>query len=164
MDAPHLLLPRVSASSGGPGFFFYALFGMLGLCYVLLAIIFLGPQGATIATVDKVIGFVIVALAMFSAVLDNVREFGTLKAIGATNRDLARLLIVQAVVYALIGSLIGLSLVTFVASKIRSPTLAMILPGELLIGTTLVMILMCIIASGLALLRLRKVEPGMVFR
>ena len=61
MDAPHLLLPRVSASSGGPGFFFYALFGMLGLCYVLLAIIFLGPQGATIATVDKVIGFVIVS-------------------------------------------------------------------------------------------------------
>jgi ABC-type antimicrobial peptide transport system permease subunit len=80
------------------------------------------------------------------------------------NRDLARLLVVQAVVYALIGSLIGLSLVTFVASKIRSPTLAMILPGELLIGTTIVMILMCIIASGLALLRLRKVEPGMVFR
>ena len=36
--------------------------------------------------------------------------------------------------------------------------------GELLIGTTIVMVLMCIIASGLALLRLRKVEPGMVFR
>jgi hypothetical protein len=40
----------------------------------------------------------------------------------------------------------------------------MFLPMELLVGTTIVMILMCILASSLALLRLRKVEPGMVFR
>jgi len=51
-----------------------------------------------------------------------------------------------------------------VAGKIRSPQLAVFLPVELLIGTTLVMVFMCIFASGLALLRLRKVEPGMVFR
>ena len=111
-----------------------------------------------------IIGFVIVALSMFSAVLDNVREFGTLKAIGATNRDLARLLVVQAIVYALIGSLIGLAFVTFVAGKIRSPQLAMFLPWQLLVGTVGVMIVMCVFASSLALLRLRKVEPGMVFR
>ena len=124
----------------------------------------IGITFGTSALFGLVIGFVIVALSMFSAVLDNVREFGTLKAIGATNRDLARLLVVQAVVYALMGSLIGLAFVTFVAGKIRSPQLAVFLPVELLIGTTLVMVFMCIFASGLALLRLRKVEPGMVFR
>ncbi len=124
----------------------------------------IGITFGTSAMFGLIIGFVIVALSMFSAVLDNVREFGTLKAIGATNRDLARLLVVQAISYALIGSLIGLAFVTFVAGKIRSPQLAVFLPIELLVGTTLVMIFMCIFASGLALLRLRKVEPGMVFR
>ncbi len=111
-----------------------------------------------------VIGFVIVALTMFSAVLDNVREFGTLKAIGATTRDLSRLLVVQAVLYALSGSLIGLALVHFVADRIRSPQLALVLPWQLSVGTVAVMIVMCVFASGLALLRLRSVEPGMVFR
>jgi putative ABC transport system permease protein len=124
----------------------------------------IGITFGTSALFGLIIGFVIVALSMFSAVLDNVREFGTLKAIGATNRDLARLLIVQAITYAIIGSILGLSLVTFVAGKIRSPQLAVFLPMELLVGTTIVMIFMCILASSLALLRLRKVEPGMVFR
>lgn len=124
----------------------------------------IGITFGTSALFGLIIGFVIVSLSMFSAVLDNVREFGTLKAIGATNRDLARLLVVQAVAYALVGSLLGLSFVTFVADKIRSPQLAVFLPAELLIGTTIVMILMCVLASSLALLRLRKVEPGMVFR
>ena len=41
-------------------------------------------------------GFAIVSLTMFSAVVDHVREFGTLKAIGATNMDLAKLLLAQA--------------------------------------------------------------------
>jgi len=124
----------------------------------------IGITFGTSALFGLIIGFVIVALSMFSAVLDNVREFGTLKAIGATNRDLARLLVVQAVVYALIGSLIGLAFVTFVAGKIRSPQLAMFLPWQLMVGTIIVMIFMCVFASSLALLRLRKVEPGMVFR
>lgn len=124
----------------------------------------IGITFGTSALFGLLIGFVIVSLSMFSAVLDNVREFGTLKAIGATTRDLARLLVVQAVTYALVGSLLGLSLVTFVAGKIRSPQLAVFLPAELLIGTTIVMVGMCVLASSLALLRLRKVEPGMVFR
>lgn len=124
----------------------------------------IGITFGTSALFGLIIGFVIVSLSMFSAVLDNVREFGTLKAIGATTRDLARLLVVQAITYAIIGSILGLSLVTFVAGKIRSPQLAVFLPMELLVGTTIVMIFMCILASSLALLRLRKVEPGMVFR
>jgi putative ABC transport system permease protein len=124
----------------------------------------IGITFGTSALFGLIIGFVIVSLSMFSAVLDNVREFGTLKAIGATTRDLARLLVVQAITYAIIGSVLGLSLVTFVAGKIRSPQLAVFLPAELLVGTTVVMILMCVLASSLALLRLRKVEPGMVFR
>jgi putative ABC transport system permease protein len=111
-----------------------------------------------------IVGFVIVSLSMFSSVLDNVREFGTLKALGATFYDLTVLLVVQAVTYALMGTIIGLSFVTYVANAIRSPKLGIQLPWQLLAGTTIVMILICVLASSLALLRLRKVEPAMVFR
>jgi putative ABC transport system permease protein len=124
----------------------------------------IGITFGTSAMFGLLVGFVIVSLSMFSAVVDNVREFGTLKAIGATNGDLARLLFVQSVVYASMGSLIGLALVTRVAEGIRSAKLALQLPPQLLLGTAVVMMLMCIFASSLALFRLRKVEPGMVFR
>jgi putative ABC transport system permease protein len=101
---------------------------------------------------------------MFSTVVDNMREFGTLKAIGATTLDLARLLWVQAALFGLLGSLIGLALITQIASATRSPNLAMQLPPLLLGVTPLFMVGMCVVASGLALMRLRSLEPAMVFR
>jgi putative ABC transport system permease protein len=124
----------------------------------------IGVTLGTSAAFGLVIGFVIVALTTFSAVIDNLREFGTLKAIGATTWDLAKLLLVQSTVYALLGSLIGLALVTQVANAIRSPKFALILPPKLLLAMPAAMIVLCILASSLALVRLRKLEPAMVFR
>jgi putative ABC transport system permease protein len=111
-----------------------------------------------------IVGFVIVSLSMFSGVVDNIREFGTLKAVGAKNGDLAMLLFVQSVAYGVIGSVIGLFLVSQIAVGIRSAKLALVLPPALTIGTVFLMIAMCVLASSLALLRIRKVEPAMVFR
>ncbi len=111
-----------------------------------------------------IVGFVIVSLSMFSSVVDNIREFGTLKAVGVTNWDLTMLLFVQSVAYGLLGSLVGLALVSQMAKGIRSAKLALNLPPWLTLATVLTMILMCVFASSLALMRLRKVEPAMVFR
>jgi len=111
-----------------------------------------------------IVGFVIVSLSMFSSVVDNIREFGTLKAVGATNLDLLMLLFVQAVTYGALGSVVGLALVSQMAKGIRSAKLALSLPPVMTIGTAILMILLCVFASSLALLRLRRVEPAMVFR
>jgi putative ABC transport system permease protein len=118
----------------------------------------------TSTTVGLLVGFIIVALMMFSAVVDNLREFGTLKAIGATTFDLVRLLWMQAVLYGVVGAFIGLTIVSQVANLARSPQLAMQLPPALLGTTVLVAIGMCVVASTLAALRVRAVEPAMVFR
>ena len=125
------------------------------------------PIGTTMgaaALFGLLVGFIIVALTMFSAVVDNIREFGTLKAIGATTFDLAKILLVQSVIYAAFGSLIGLTVVSQVASAIRSPKMGMVLPPWLFGVTSLLMVVLCIVASSLSLIRLRKLEPAMVFR
>lgn len=125
------------------------------------------PIGMTFgssALFGLLIGFVIVSLSMFSAVVDNLREFGTLKAIGATTSDLARVLFVQAVLFATGGTLLGLTVVTRLAEAMRSPKLGMVLPWQLLLGTTALMQALCVFASMLALWRIRKIEPAMVFR
>lgn len=124
----------------------------------------LGASFATSTSFGLIIGFVIVALSMFSSVLDNLREFGTLKAIGCTNLDLALLLFCQASLYALAGSLIGLGLVSQMAEGIRGPKLVPIVPPVLLAIVPALMLVVCVVASTLALSRIRKLEPGMVFR
>jgi putative ABC transport system permease protein len=124
----------------------------------------IGITFGTSAMFGLIIGFVIVALTTFSSVVDNIREFGTLKAIGATTWDLAKLLLAQSIVYALLGSLIGLAIVTQVSDLLRSPKFGMVISPELAIGTTIAMTGLCILASSFALIRLRKLEPAMVFR
>jgi putative ABC transport system permease protein len=114
--------------------------------------------------IGLLVGFVMVSLTMFSAVLDNLREFGTLKALGATTLDLVGLLWVQAILYGAIGAAIGSVLVGRVASATRSAQIAMQLPPGLLLAVALVGIVMCVVASSLAVLRVRAIEPAMVFR
>jgi putative ABC transport system permease protein len=110
------------------------------------------------------VGFAIVALTMFSSVVDHTREFGILKALGAENRDLARLLVVQALVCAVVGVLVGEALAGQVIALARGPELPLGLPLWLMGATLVGMTLICVAASFLALLRVRKVEPAMVFR
>lgn len=124
----------------------------------------LGVSFGTSTAFGLLVGFAIVALSMFSSVLDHIREFGTLKAIGCTNFDLTKLLLAQSVGYALFGSLIGMALVTGMSEGIRSPQLVPLVVPVLYLVAPAVMVVLCMIASGLALLRVRSLEPGMVFR
>jgi len=124
----------------------------------------IGATTGTSTAFGLLIGLIIVSLSMFSAVIDNIREFGTLKAIGCRNRDLALMLLVQSSVYALMGSMIGLRMVSLMATGMHSPKLALILPWQAYAGTPLVMMVLCGLASLLALVRIRNIEPAMVFR
>jgi putative ABC transport system permease protein len=124
----------------------------------------LGVSFGTSTAFGLIIGFIIVALLMFSSVLDRVREFATLKALGLTDGDLTRMLLVQSVCYSLLGSLIGLGVVGFMAKGISSANLAVIVPHWLVEITPVVMLGLCAAASLIAVRRVRKLEPGMVFR
>jgi len=54
--------------------------------------------------------------------------------------------------------------VTFIAEKIRTPELAVIIPGQLIAVVPVVMAAVCVLASTLALQRLRKLDPAVVFK
>lgn len=124
----------------------------------------IGVSFGTSTLMGLLVGLITVALSMFSSVVDNMRQYGTLKAIGATTGDLARLLFVQALVYGVVGSLIGLGLMATLVQGIRNAQLTPILPGLSVALTFALMIGVCLLASVLALLRLRRLEPAMVFR
>ena len=57
-----------------------------------------------------VFGFLVVFLAMYTAVLERTREIGILKALGATSTFILGMLVRETVMIALIGSIIGIAL------------------------------------------------------
>jgi putative ABC transport system permease protein len=133
------------------------------LMYILTATQ-IGFSFGTSTFMGLLVGLITVALSMFSSVVDNMRQFGTLKAIGSTNGDLARLLFVQAVSYGVLGSIIGLGAVSSLIQAMRNPQLTPVLPWQAFVITLVMMVVACVVASVLALLRLRKLEPALVFR
>ncbi len=125
------------------------------------------PIGVTFVTISAfglIVGLVIVGLAMFSSVVDNLKEFGTLKAVGLGMFDLSAILLSQAILYAAIGSALGLLLVNGIARLMRSPNVGLELPPLLAIGTAVLMGIVCAVSSLLAIQRLRSLEAGIVFR
>jgi putative ABC transport system permease protein len=74
----------------------------------------LAPFIVVLVGLSVVFGFLVVFLAMYTAVLERTREIGILKALGATSGFIVQMLLRETVVIALIGCVIGI-LLAFVA-------------------------------------------------
>src|SRR3954451_12582589 len=85
------------------------------------------PFIAVLIGLSVVFGFLVVFLAMYTAVLERTREIGILKALGATAPYVVGILIRETVILALIGALIGIVL-SFVARWIIMRTVPASLP------------------------------------
>jgi putative ABC transport system permease protein len=109
-------------------------------------------------------GFLTVGLTMYSSALDRIRDFGTMKAIGATDRALAGILVRQALLYATSGFLLGMGLAEIFRRAIaRSGVLFQF--SVPLMASFLGMILLVSLAGSLfAIRRVRVLEPSAVFR
>jgi putative ABC transport system permease protein len=111
-----------------------------------------------------VVGFVVVALTLFSSVVDRLREFGTMKAIGARNGDLRRLLLAQAGIFAALGYSLGTLAFYGITSAMLKAGGAAQRPPELFIGVAVFTLVLCLGSALLAARRVMKLEPAVVFR
>ena len=109
-------------------------------------------------------GLFIIAISMYSTVIDRLKDYGTLKAIGATNGYVSRLILTQAVLYALMGY--GLATLFLEVFKIMVANAGILLNFHIhfRIALLIVTLLMAVLSSLLAIKRINGVEPAMVFR
>jgi putative ABC transport system permease protein len=110
--------------------------------------------GITIA-LGFIVGTVVSGQTFYSFVLENLRHLGALKAMGASNGLLARMLMIQALTVGLIGYGMGVGLTA------QPPFL---LPYQLPLVTLLVIVVICLFAALLGILKIYKLEPAVVFR
>jgi putative ABC transport system permease protein len=123
------------------------------------------PAGVFFAVgvaVAALIGGVFVAVTLYSMVIDRIRDYGMLKAIGARSSDLLRLLLLQAWSFAAIGYLLGVG--CFFLAREGLSSLRMVMTPQILVGVGVSSFVMCTIASLVAVRRVLRVDPAMVFR
>lgn len=123
------------------------------------------PVFAAAAVFGAAVGGFIVALMLYSSALERRDDYATLKAIGAGQRVLLRLVVAQAVLVTLAGCVAG-AIVTAAITPLLVrivPTLALryswtllwVVPAALVIGA---------LAAAAPLRVLRRIYPGEVFR
>jgi putative ABC transport system permease protein len=117
------------------------------------------------AVVGVLVGIVIVGQILYSSVSDHIKEFGTLKAMGASNWFIYSVIMEQALWMAVLGYIPGIALCAGVASWTAATQGLMILitpaSATVIFGTT---VLMCISSAVFAINKVTRVDPAIVFK
>lgn len=109
-------------------------------------------------------GFVIIGLTLFSAAVDRIKDYGTLKAIGATNGYITRLIVLQALLVAVFGFIIGRLMVQGFKMGIEKSGTLFKYPSYVEVALFFVIILISVGGSLFAVRKINSLEPAAVFR
>jgi len=111
-----------------------------------------------------IVGTAIAGQTFYSFTLDNLRHFGALKAMGASNRRLLVMIMLQAVIVGLIGYGIGVGLAAGIGRVFRNTEMAFLLLWQALLITGVAVVVICVLASMLSIRKVMKLEPAIVFK
>jgi len=118
----------------------------------------------TLIVFALIAGFFIIGLTMYSSALDRLKDYGTLKAIGAGNNYISKLILTQALIFTIVGFLVGMALLEGFRVGVSNSGLVFSFSPAVLLGMFLTIGLISLSGASFALSRIRKVEPAAVFR
>jgi putative ABC transport system permease protein len=116
------------------------------------------------ALLGLVVGVVVVAQTIYATTVDHIREYGTLKAMGATNRYLYGVIILQAVISAFMGYGLGMVVSVFVVRGSEQGGAAILLPAPMAVGMLGLTLAMCVGAAVVSINKVTRLDPAMVFK
>jgi putative ABC transport system permease protein len=118
----------------------------------------------TAALMGFIVGIAVVAQTIYAATMDHIREYGTLKAMGATNSYLYRVLIEQAVWSAVLGYGLALLIAHFIVQGSEQGGAVILMPLAMKVGMFFLAILMCVTAAMVSINKVTRLDPAMVFK
>ena len=110
------------------------------------------------------IGLAVVSQAIYATTMENIEEFATLKALGASNGFIRWVIVSQAVVCGVVGYILGLVVTSPMIRAAQTSIPWVSAPGWLPVGVLLPTLLMCVSASIISVRAALAVEPAKVFR
>jgi putative ABC transport system permease protein len=116
------------------------------------------------ALLGLVVGVVVVAQTIYATTMDHIREYGTLKAMGAPNSYIYRVIITQAGIAAVAGYGLAMCVSFFVVRASQTGGAAIFLPWQMAVGIFFLTVLMCVSAAVVSINKVTSLDPAMVFR
>jgi putative ABC transport system permease protein len=123
-----------------------------------------GPALAMAALMGLIVGVVVAGQVLYTSTLEHIKEYGTLKAMGASNTQVTAAIVSQAVVGALPAHLIAGALLYFAQSMIGGKGIHLSIDLRTYFILGLFTVGVCVAASMLSVLRVMRVEPAEVFK
>ncbi|CAG0990208.1 MAG: ABC transporter permease [Planctomycetes bacterium] len=110
------------------------------------------------------VGTAIAGQTFYNFTLDNLRFFGALKAMGASNFTLLRMILLQSSLVGAIGYGLGVGLAALMGFATRNTELAFRMPWQLLVITGSAVIVICAASAMLSMYKVFRLEPAIVFK
>ena len=118
----------------------------------------------TTAVLGIIVGFVVVGQILYSGTLQYIREYGTLKAMGAKNSAVVKVILSQAMISATLGFVVGAPLAMAMRAAMKGANLTVALSPELYTVTAAITAVMCAFAALLSIVKVLRLDPASVFK
>ena len=117
------------------------------------------------ATVGFIVGMVVVGQILYASVADHLREFGTLKAMGASNGVIYRIIIEQSLWMAILGYVpsMGICLTLGQWTQMTRGIMILIEPSTAA-AVLLLTVVMCMGSAIFAVQKVTRLDPAIVFK
>lgn len=113
-----------------------------------------------------IVGAVVAEQTFYLFTIENLKQFGALKAIGVTNARITGMILLQALVVGLMGFAVGMGLTAafFESTKNISHLRGFYLMWQVMVGTGVSVLTIIVLSSLLSIRRVYVLEPAYVFR
>jgi len=124
----------------------------------------IGVNFGTTVLLGFIVGMAISGQTFYLFTIENLRQFGALKAIGASTGMLARMILLQSFTVGVIGYGMGVGLATVFGLTASGGALPFNETWPLLGGVGVSLLMICSVSSAISIRKLAKLEPAVVFR
>ncbi len=119
---------------------------------------------AITAALGFLVGTAIAGQTFYNFTIENLKQFGALKAMGATNGRIVGMILLQAAVVGSLGYGLGVGMASWFGFMLEGGELAYYTPWQLMPITGAAVVLICILSSLVSVRRVLVLEPAVVFR
>ncbi len=116
------------------------------------------------AILAVLIGGAIVGQTIYAGTMEHLRDYGTLKAMGARNRDINLVILSQAAASAVLGFAMGVGVTLLMRDGIVRAGVPMVLPWQLFAVSLVIIVIVCLGAAHVSVRKVKTLDPVMVFR
>ncbi len=110
-----------------------------------------------------IVGMVIVAQTLYASTKDHLNEFATLRALGAGAGYIHKVILCQALISAVIGYALGISVALLLVRSADGSALPLTMTNELAAALFVLTVVMCVVSAMAAIVKVTRIDPAMVF-